>query len=46
LLKRKGKILHLVLLTRLTSGIPAQTFKPTKEILNESYYNNKEGSVN
>jgi hypothetical protein len=45
LVKRKGKILHLVLLTRLTPGIPAQTFKPTKEIVNESYYINQEGSV-
>ena len=34
LLKRKGKLLHLVLLTGLTSGIPVQTFKPTKEVIN------------
>ena len=46
LLKRKGKILHLVLLTRLTPGIPAQTFKPTKEVVNESYFINQEGSIN
>ena len=46
LLKRKGKILHLVLLTRLTPGIPAQTFKPTKKVVNESYFINEEGSVN
>jgi RNA-directed DNA polymerase len=46
LLKRKGKILHLVLLTRLTPGIPGQTFKPTKEVLNESYYVDPRGSIN
>ena len=46
LLKRKGKILHLVLLTRLTPGIPAQTFKPTKEVVNESYFINQKGSIN
>ena len=46
LLKRKGKILHIILLTRLTPGIPAQAFKPTKEIINESYFINQEGSIN
>jgi RNA-directed DNA polymerase len=46
LIKRKGKILHLILLTRLTPGIPAQTFKPIKEVVNESYFINQEGSIN
>ena len=46
MLKRKGKLLHIILLTGLTPGVPAQTFKPTKEVLNESYYINNEGSIN
>jgi RNA-directed DNA polymerase len=42
LLKRKGKVLHIILLCRMTPGVPAQMFKPTNEILNESYYINNE----
>ena len=30
----------------MTPGIPAQAFKPTKEIINESYFINQEGSIN
>jgi hypothetical protein len=30
----------------LTPGIPAQTFKPTKEVVNESYFINQEASIN
>ena len=36
----------MVRLTSLTPGIPAQTFKPTKDVLNESYYINGQGSIN
>jgi hypothetical protein len=30
----------------LTPGIPAQTFKPTKEVVNESYFINPQGGIN
>jgi RNA-directed DNA polymerase len=44
--KRKGKILHLILLCHLTPGVPAQMFKPTKELLNQSYYISNEHAIN
>ena len=30
----------------MTPGMPAQVYKPTKELLNESYFINPEGSIN
>ena len=30
----------------MTSGVPAQTFKPTKQLLEESWYVNQSNSVN
>jgi RNA-directed DNA polymerase len=46
LLKRKGKLVHLALLVNLTPGIPAQMFKPTNELMNESYYIDNRGAIN
>ena len=45
LLKRKGKLLHIILLVKLTPGIPAQMFKPTNELMNKSYYIDSKGAT-